>query len=276
VWLLHPCRAAVDLQIKQQKAQRDQLDALKQQELQHERQGLQQWQQQVSQQQQLVAGDESDYEDDTADAEDAQVDNAHERQQPSTPCNDYHGRGWWPGTTGKGSSTAETGNDDSNGNDAATSDADAVDSYNNSNTQHSVAAGAPAQPAAALPFITAAPCDRPLLAAADSADDATEAVMSATSSRRLQGSEASADAACSSGGGMAGGQQHASTTSSNGGSRCAMQPSKPVALVRSRAATVQVTFTELQTPHLPAREQRELEIKKIKRSAGEQVRKGQQ
>jgi hypothetical protein len=38
--------------------------------------------------------------------------------------------------------------------------------------------------------------------------------------------------------------------------------------VRSRAAPVQVSFTQLQTPHLPAREQREVEIKQIKRAAG--------
>lgn len=55
------CREAIDLQIQQQKAQRDQLEALKQQELQEERQELQDWQEQLQQ------GDESDYEDDTID-----------------------------------------------------------------------------------------------------------------------------------------------------------------------------------------------------------------
>jgi dyslexia susceptibility 1 candidate gene 1 protein len=44
-------------------------------------------------------------------------------------------------------------------------------------------------------------------------------------------------------------------------------PAKPLAPVRSRAAPVAVSFTQLFTPHLPAREQREVELKDIKRHA---------
>jgi hypothetical protein len=47
------------------------------------------------------------------------------------------------------------------------------------------------------------------------------------------------------------------------------QPVRLPAPVRSRAAPVAVAFTQLETPHLPAREQREVEIKAIKRHAGQ-------
>jgi hypothetical protein len=50
-----------------------------------------------------------------------------------------------------------------------------------------------------------------------------------------------------------------------------VKPQRPPAPVRCRAAPVAVSFTQLETPHLPAREQREVEIKAIKRQAGQQV-----
>jgi hypothetical protein len=80
-------------------------------------------------------------------------------------------------------------------------------------------------------------------------------LLSASSTRRLTAA----------GAGAASSHTQAAT---HGSSSSSSAPTKPVAPVRSRAAPVQVSFTQLQTPHLPAREQREVEIKQIKRAAG--------
>lgn len=254
-------RAAVDLQIQQQKAQRDQLEAFKQQELQEERQELQQWQQKLKDQ-----GDESDYEEEPADAA-AQVISHGDQQacaQGSTAApghhssstgtsteEAYHGRGWWPSKAADTSSPSEcavTGsgsNDDSSSNSSPSSGAlqhltaspayKAADACQAVTTLHDSAATG--RSTAYEPFITTSSTRR----------------LSANPSPHTENSQTS----------TAAGPGTTSSTDST-----SSKPSRPVAPVRSRVAPVPVTFTQLETPHLPARKQREVEIKQIKKAAG--------
>jgi hypothetical protein len=266
------CRAAVDLQIKQQKAQRDQLEALKQQELQEERQELQCWQQQLpeaSAQQQLDQGDESEYEDDTTDA-DAEVISVHDKQQDSVQRQDgtadepYHGRGYWPS---KAAATATTGNSSSEQIAHAASQEQELTEVStsskhddaNGSLQYLVGAQTSANEAGAA-------CKSMMLNTTNTDSTAAEEpFLSASSTRRLTPAKAAVSKHTTKLG------SSSRTTTSSSSSSNSRQPQKPVAPVRSRAAPVQVTFTQLETPHLPARQQREVEIKQIKQAAGHKV-----
>jgi hypothetical protein len=263
----------VDLQIQQQKAQRDKIQALKQQELRQERQKLQEWQQQLDQ------GDESDYEDNTADAA-AQIisqDDQQQQQQQQNQCSStnpaqlseadegYHGKGWWPSkiAKAKASPADATASSSEDGTDSAepeltTISSNCSTSSMDSGLQQLVAGESAANQAAAT-------CQDMLLDGAPAGNGtAVEPFVTVSSSRRLPASTGPTTNAIP-GSSV---KQAQRLTGCAGSSSISSRPVKPLAPVRSRAAPVQVTFTELETPHLPAREQREVEIKQIKKAAG--------
>lgn len=275
----HQHRAAVDLQIQQQKAQRDQLEALKQQELQQERQELQDWQQQLPAQ-----GDEDDdlAAGDPAAAGTAADAGAHADKGGGDSSNSsstasmqevYHGKGWWPSKSADDhSQQPDTPCSPISGSTSSKGDAQEMitlsSSGGSSKGTHTSSCSVRELTTPDAP--TTLPGCRSLLlndaaAAAAAADQTTEQpFLSATSSRRLGPAAASAKHIAT-----ASSLTTATTTSSS--ASASQRPMKPVAPVRSRGVPVQVSFTQLETPHLPARQQREVEIKQIKRAAGQQV-----
>jgi hypothetical protein len=272
------CRAAVDLQIKQQKAQRDQLEALKQQELQDERQELQCWQQQLpdasaQQQHQVKQGDESDYDDDTTDA-DAEVIGGHGKQQDSTKDGQtddtYHGKGYWPSkaaadaTPGSSKSSSSSTQPVADEGGQAQELTEVSSSKDHEDTISSLQCLVGSQPVASE---AGAACKSMMLnTTITDSTAAEEPFLSASSTRRLMPAKAAST-------GTRDNSSKSFTKLSN--SNSSSVPQKPVAPVRSRAAPVQVMFTQLETPHLPAREQREVEIKQIKQAAGHKVKPAQ-
>jgi hypothetical protein len=267
----------VDLQIQQQKAQRDQLEALKQQELQQERQELQEWQQQLDQ------GDESDYEDDTADA-DAQVisQDDQQQQQQRNQCSSadgaqlsaadeaYHGKGWWPSKAAEAKASAADGAASSSEDSANSAEPELVTISSSNCSTSSMDSGLQQLVAGQSPAnLAAATCQGMLLDGAPAGNStADEAFMTPSSSRRLSASTGPTTTNSIIPGSSIKQAQRVTDCASSVSSSSSSRPVKPVAPVRSRAAPVQVTFTELETPHLPAREQREVEIKQIKKAAG--------
>lgn len=278
------CRAAVDRHIAHDRAQRERVEQLKEQELQQERQQLHQWQQQ---QQHAADGDESDYEDDLAGEEEGHTEAAADGLQdcslqetmPDHP--DYHGRGWRPSTAAEGQHSQP---------DEELEQRQQL--HQQPGSQHSTC------------LITQAGAEAPelvtLTAAGGSSSKPTsviDALLSDAAAATGQGHAGSADSnttttsgagACSmwgadssSAAAAAGSSDQLLTvrSSSSSGSAKATPaaaaaprakpapPAKPPAPVRCRAAPVAVSFTQLSTPHLPAREQREVELRDIKRHA---------
>lgn len=251
------CRAAIDHQIAVEKAQRSRLDNLKQQELHQERQQLQDWQQQLpSKQHQAGSGDESDYEDDllqesTGDAAKAS-EAAAEQQDVVSDHADYYGRGWQPSKSKAAAladpAVVEVAVSCGGSKHEGQHDVDNMPTLtagSNSNMQQSVLQSLAADAAAATSTEKHA-----ALANSNSLDSSSnEPLMSIVSTNSTvkhqdaqQGLQAALEAP-------------------------APPPTRPQAPVRCRATPVPVTFTQLQTQHLPAREQREVEIKSIKRQA---------
>jgi hypothetical protein len=144
------CRAAIDLQIAQEKAQRERLEALKRQELQQEQLQLCQWQSQLSRekahdefqhqnQPSVYTDNASDDEDDDLNGNDAIAADAgdhstSERVMPYHP--DYYGRGWRPSRPNTAySSMSECDVEDADGSTVNNSDNKASDSNTESSSR---------------------------------------------------------------------------------------------------------------------------------------------
>lgn len=291
----------MDLQLSQEKAQRDQLENLKQQELQHERDKLQQWQQELQPgsstagrhaeqrtDQVQVEGDESDCEDDLLDAA-AVAARVIASDSPAQPENDssqdhpaYHGRGWWPGKAPEevssssssrrsngGCSPRQLASVNANSGSHNSSSSTQCDNSSSENSMISISTGsnsdsrscnkerllADVAACGVQPSLLSAGASSSIEAAGQHKDTPLLAAISSTTRRPAAAAPKSIAAAATS-------QQE----------RQQQRLSRPPAPVRSRAAPVAVSFTQLETPHLPAREQREVEIKQIRRQAGQQVR----
>lgn len=258
------CRVAVDRQIAEEKHQRARLDSLKEQELQDQRQQLQDWKQQLPnnqaqhlhpEQQQTSSknalGDESDYEEElpATQADSAGQHSARSAREQSAPLDhpDYYGRGWRLNDTDDiQSATAK--NFSSNGNQQAQSAAQNIVSL-------TASSGGSRQPGVLQSLITA-------VAGADEHDTLTD-YDPGNAAKGSCDSELSLTEIKSS--------RSISSTIQQQQEQQAIQPAtppaRPQAPVRCSAAPVAVAFTQLQTSHLPAREQREVEIKGIKRQA---------
>lgn len=273
--ILH-CRAAVDHQIALERATRTRIDTLKQQELEQERQQLQQWQQQQEQQQQSQqAGDESDYEEDdlgidgvlsgtaaTAAAAGYGILQDTAAVMPDHP--DYHGKGWRLSRSQAAAPAAAAATDAMEG--------AALDKGNGSTANSSGHAKAD-------PEMLTVVCrsNHPISAMDRLASDTSAALAQNTCSLigASSNTTAAAEDADSSEQLLTVVQSSRSHSNKNGSYEAmtaadskSVQPKQPAVVpARSRSKPVAVTFTQLQTPHLPAREQREVEFKQIKRSA---------
>lgn len=274
------CRAAISHQIETEKKQRKRLEALKQQELEQERQQLQAWQQHLpsSAHPQLQescnthgapAGDESDYEDEMYGNQAAVSAGNEATAASSVPDNqlqvvmhdhpDYYGKGWHPSksTTAQPaasvtatSAASNTVDESSSGDNTAHHSTDThgqaailkVDSSRRPGQSVMQTLVSQASAAAATDIWDAVPTHSNSKADSVQAEQLlTEVSTKATRSAPRP-------------------HQHAVQQPT-----AAVPPPKPQAPVRCMAEPVPVSFTQLQTQHLPAREQREIEIKKIKR-----------
>eukprot|EP00879_Flechtneria_rotunda_P017566 GHRR01018416.1.p1 GENE.GHRR01018416.1~~GHRR01018416.1.p1 ORF type:complete len:395 (+),score=141.32 GHRR01018416.1:1030-2214(+) len=266
-------RAAIDRQIAQERAQRDRIDALKQHELDAERQQLQQWQNKLPERQQpllgqqsLGIGDESEEEDTLDRTHQQHVDakkTEHNRnlqnssagwtaegsRDSSTGAPDhpaYYGKGWWPSKAANADDNREP------------------DAQQGAQQAYGVSAADSRQVFDATSAgIAAAESDNMLLTAVSAIHIGDAASSNSSYSRLEQGLSSSfpADTRI---------PQHPDNDRVGrvaGQAAVAEAPKRPLAPVRCRAEPVAITFTQLQMPHLPAREQREIEIKRIKRQA---------
>lgn len=222
----------------QEQAHRQRLEDLKQQELQQERVGLTGWQRQLlcgpqeQQQQQLLCT-----EGDESDYEDEQDETAASGRAGAMPDHpDYYGRGWRPSSSAAAAAASGGGG---GGGESAGSNEDAPprSSGAHGSSVNGGAAGSRNDSAQAVPG-----CD---IWPAASKQAAAHSDASSSASELLPAAHEPVPPPL---------------------------PLQHAAAVRCPSLPVKVTFTQLETQHLPARQQREVEIRSIKRQAQGQVR----
>jgi hypothetical protein len=268
------------------------VEQLKEQELQQERQQLQQWQQQ---QQQAGGGDESDYEDDLAVDEalagsataDGLQNSALQDAMPDHP--DYHGRGWKPVQAAKAAEVdqqleqqqQQQSHGSKHGCTSSSSSSSSSDEEAGQDSPELItltAAGGSSKPGASamsalLSDAAAAATGQGYMANAGSSNNihcghGACGMWGSGSSPAVAAAEGSSDQLLTVRSTTATAIIPAAAAPAAAPARARpVPPAKPLAPVRSRAAPVAVSFTQLSTPHLPAREQREVELKDIKRHA---------